>query len=50
MTARHWVVYTLSVVTGFILISLFNVQDQMENPFDERGLDDIRVKDFNLEL
>lgn len=46
----HWVVYTLSSVTGFILISLFNVQDQMENPFDERGLDDIRVKDFNLEL
>jgi len=45
-----WVVYTLSCVTGFILISLFNVQDQMENPFDQHGLDDIRVKRFGLEL
>ncbi len=45
-----WVVYGLSCVTGFILISLFNVQDQMENPFDQHGLDDIRVKDFGLEL
>lgn len=45
-----WVVYGLSCVTGFILISLFNVQDQMENPFDQHGLDDIRVKDFRLEL
>lgn len=45
-----WVVYTLSCVTGFILISLFNVQDQMENPFDQLGLDDIRLKDFKLEI
>ncbi len=45
-----WVVYALSLVTGFILISLYNVQDQMENPFDQRGLDDIKVKDFKLEL
>jgi len=44
-----WVVYVLSSVTGFILISLFNVQDQMENPFDEHGLDDIKVKNFALE-
>lgn len=45
-----WVVYALSCVTGFILISLFNVQDQMENPFDAKGLDDIKVKNFGLEL
>ena len=44
-----WVVYVLSCVTGFILISLFNVQDQMENPFDEHGLDDIKVKNFGLQ-
>lgn len=44
-----WVVYVLSCVTGFILISLFNVQDQMENPFDEHGLDDIKVKNFALQ-
>jgi hypothetical protein len=45
-----WVVYALSCVTGFILISLFNVQDQMENPFDQHGLDDVKVKSFGLEL
>lgn len=45
-----WVVYSLSCVTGFILVSLFNVQDQMENPFDDRGLDDIKVRNFGLEL
>lgn len=45
-----WVVYTLSCVTGFILISLFNVQDQMENPFDQKGLDDVLVNKFGLEL
>ena len=45
----NWVVYALSSITGFILISLFNVQDQMENPFDAKGLDDIRVHDFAME-
>ena len=45
-----WVVYSLSCVTGFILISLFNVQDQMENPFDSKGLDDIKVDNFGLQL
>lgn len=44
-----WVVYGLSCVTGFILISLFNVQDQMENPFDAKGLDDIKVQNFDIE-
>lgn len=43
-----WVVYTLSMVTGFILISLFNVQDEMEHPFDQQGLDDIRLSEFKF--
>jgi hypothetical protein len=38
----------LSAISTFILISLYNVQDQMENPFDQRGLDDIRLNDFRL--
>ncbi len=45
-----WVVYTLSTITGFILISLFNVQDQMEHPFDQQGLDDIRLEQFRFPL
>lgn len=43
-----WVVYALSMITGFILISLFNVQDQMENPYDQLGLDDIRLAEFRF--
>jgi hypothetical protein len=43
-----WVVYTLSAITGFILISLFNVQDEMEHPFDQHGLDDIRLSEFKF--
>ncbi len=44
-----WIVYLLSGISTFILISLYNVQDQMENPFDQHGLDDIRLNDFKLE-
>jgi hypothetical protein len=47
-TTPDWGVYALSMVTGFILISLFNVQDQMENPFDQEGLDDIRLNEFRF--
>jgi hypothetical protein len=43
-----WILYALSAVSTFILISLYNVQDQMENPFDQRGLDDIQLNDFRL--
>ena len=36
------------MITGFILISLFNVQDEMEHPFDQQGLDDIRLSEFKF--
>ncbi len=45
---ESWMVYALSAISTFILISLYNVQDQMENPFDQHGLDDIRLNDFRL--
>lgn len=45
---ENWIVYLLSGISTFILISLYNVQDQMENPFDQKGLDDIRLHDFKL--
>ncbi len=47
-SAPDWGVYALSMVTCFILISLFNVQDEMENPFDQQGLDDIRLEEFKF--
>ncbi len=34
------------LLSEFILISLYNIQDQMEYPFDDDGLDDIQLKKF----
>ncbi|MFD2200158.1 hypothetical protein [Shivajiella indica] len=42
-------VYTLAFLTSFILISLFNIQEQLENPFDQIGVDDIQLKGFQLD-
>ena len=38
------IVYALSIVHGFVLMSLYNLQDDLENPFDQIGLDDIKLK------
>ncbi len=43
-----WIEYSVVVITEFILISLYNIQDQMEYPFDEYGLDDIKLDNFKL--
>ena len=45
-----FILYLVIAVKGFILISLYNVQDDMEHPFDQNGLDDIRLKDFELDV
>ncbi len=45
----QWVVYILSALHGFILISLYNVQDDMEDPFDQVGLDDIKLEEFHFD-
>ena len=42
-------VYALNVIISFILISLFNVQEQIENPFDGDGMDDIQLDNYELE-
>lgn len=41
-------VYFIVVVTEFILIALYNIQDQMEYPFDDIGVDDIKLENFQL--
>ena len=43
------IVYTIAMVHGFILISLYNVQNAMEDPFDQVGLDDIKLEEFHFE-
>lgn len=42
------VVYFIVVVTEFILIALYNIQDHMEYPFDDIGVDDIKLENFQL--
>ena len=41
-----WITFFIVILSEFILISLYNIQDQMEYPFDDEGLDDIKFKLF----
>ncbi|MBT8280283.1 MAG: hypothetical protein KJO16_01805 [Muriicola sp.] len=43
-----WVTYCVVILTEFILISLYNIQDQLEYPFDDYGLDDIKLDGFKM--
>jgi len=49
--AEHaqWIVYLIVLLTEFILISLYNIQNQLEYPFDNVGLDDINLDNFKIE-
>jgi len=42
------ITYFIVILTEFILISLYNIQDQLEFPFDDIGLDDINLDAFRL--
>jgi hypothetical protein len=44
----QWLTYFIVILSEFILISLYNIQDQMEHPFDADGLDDIKLDTFRL--
>jgi len=43
-----WITYFVVVLSQFILISLYNIQDHMEYPFDKEGLDDINLNSFKI--
>lgn len=45
---NHLTVYFIVVLTEFILISLYNIQDDLEYPFDDKGLDDIKLDYFKV--
>ncbi len=42
----EWLTYFVVLLSEFILISLYNIQDDMEFPFDRHGLDDIKLDEF----
>lgn len=44
-----WITYFIVVFSQFILISLYNIQNQLEYPFDDKGLDDIQLDNFKID-
>ena len=49
METSKWIAFFTVLFTQFILISLFNIQDQMEYPFDKIGMDDIKLDTFKMD-
>jgi hypothetical protein len=45
-----WLMYPLSALSAIVLITFYNVQRQIENPFDKIGLDDIQLNNFRLHI
>jgi hypothetical protein len=45
---HEWITYLLSALSSFLLISFYTMQEQIENPFDRDGIDDIHLDDFLL--
>lgn len=43
------IVYILNIVISFFLITLYNVQEQIENPFDQKGMDDIILENYQID-
>lgn len=48
--APVWSIYVFLATTSFILVTLNNFQTMIEYPFDKRGMDNIAIKDFSLNL
>ena len=45
-----FLVFMLNMVLSFFLITLYNIQEQIEDPFDQDGLDDIHLKNYLLDF
>ena len=37
------------LVVSFVLMALYNIQDYIENPFDQEGLDDLKIDNLKVE-
>lgn len=48
LSSNHAAVYFVVILTEFILISLYNIQDHLEYPFDDKGVDDIKLDHFKI--
>lgn len=45
----QWITYAIVMTSQFILIALYNIQNQLEYPFDDKGLDDIKLDNFRFD-
>lgn len=45
-----WVIYFFTVLTSVILITIDNFQLMIEYPFDQKGMDNVHVRDFDLDI
>jgi hypothetical protein len=45
-----WAIYVVCAIGSIALITLDNFQKLLEYPFDPRGLDNIQLRDFNLDI
>lgn len=45
-----WVIYVLLAFTSLVLVTLSNFQSMIEYPFDQKGMDNIQVRDFKLDI
>ena len=45
----QWITYFIVLISQFIMISLYNIQNQLEYPFDDEGLDDIKLDNFKID-
>lgn len=48
-TNSNTVIYFIVLLTQFILVTLYNIQDQLEYPFDDDGPDDIKLENFRID-
>jgi predicted membrane chloride channel (bestrophin family) len=46
---NHAITYFIVILSQFILIALYNIQNQLEYPFDDNGLDDIHLDNFKID-
>lgn len=49
-TVPYWAVYVLMAFSSLILVTLSNFQKLIEYPFDPKGMDNIHIHDFRLQL
>jgi len=44
----EWIIYVVSLITSITLGALILIQQQLEDPFDQDGLDDIQFEKFSI--